>query len=72
MPLIPSPRPHTLRPGRPALLAASALMALGLPAGAQTLRAVMHSDLRVIDPIITTAYITRNHGYMGRCCRALA
>ncbi len=24
----------------------------------------MHSDLRVIDPIITTAYITRDHGYM--------
>jgi len=24
----------------------------------------MHSDLRVTDPIITTAYITRDHGYM--------
>jgi peptide/nickel transport system substrate-binding protein len=24
----------------------------------------MHSDLRVIDPIITTAYISRDHGYM--------
>ena len=24
----------------------------------------MHSDLRVIDPVITTAYITRDHGYM--------
>ncbi|WP_188612520.1 ABC transporter substrate-binding protein [Chelatococcus reniformis] len=24
----------------------------------------MHSDLRVIDPLITTAYITRDHGYM--------
>ena len=24
----------------------------------------MHSDLRVIDPIFTTAYITRDHGYM--------
>ncbi|WP_025031746.1 ABC transporter substrate-binding protein, partial [Nitratireductor aquibiodomus] len=26
--------------------------------------AVMHSGLRVLDPIITTAHITRNHGYM--------
>jgi peptide/nickel transport system substrate-binding protein len=24
----------------------------------------MHSDLRVTDPILTTAYITRDHGYM--------
>ena len=29
-----------------------------------TLRVVMHSDLKVVDPIFTTAYITRNHGYM--------
>ncbi|WP_182417602.1 ABC transporter substrate-binding protein [Bartonella sp. HY038] len=28
------------------------------------LKAVMHSDLRVTDPILTTAHITRNHGYM--------
>jgi peptide/nickel transport system substrate-binding protein len=32
------------------------------PAG--TLRVVMHSDLKIIDPIWTTAYIVRNHGYM--------
>ncbi len=30
----------------------------------KTIRAVMHSPLRVTDPILTTAYITRNHGYM--------
>ena len=24
----------------------------------------MHSDLKIVDPIFTTAYITRNHGYM--------
>jgi peptide/nickel transport system substrate-binding protein len=36
-----------------------------LPAQAQTtLRVVMHSDLKIVDPIFTTAYITRNHGYM--------
>src|SRR5262245_58175437 len=34
-------------------------------AGAQsTLRVVNHSDLKVIDPVWTTAYIVRNHGYM--------
>ena len=40
--------------------------ALALPAAyAQTtLRVVMHSDLKIVDPIWTTAYITRNHGYM--------
>lgn len=31
---------------------------------AETITAVMHSGLRVLDPIITTAHITRNHGYM--------
>ena len=35
-----------------------------LAAGAQTLRMVAHSDLKVLDPIWTTAFITRNHGYM--------
>jgi peptide/nickel transport system substrate-binding protein len=35
------------------------------PASAQTtLRVVMHSDLKILDPIWTAAYITRNHGYM--------
>lgn len=29
-----------------------------------TLRVVPHADLKVLDPIWTTAYITRNHGYM--------
>jgi peptide/nickel transport system substrate-binding protein len=49
----------------------SALVALGAlcaPVTAETkpktLGVVMHSDLRVIDPIYTTAYITRDHGYM--------
>ena len=44
-----------------ALLAAPAPQAM---AAGKTLTAVMHSDLRVIDPGITTAYITRDHGYM--------
>ena len=37
------------------------------PAVAQsnkTLRVAMHSDLKILDPVWTTAYIVRNHGYM--------
>jgi peptide/nickel transport system substrate-binding protein len=30
----------------------------------RTLRFIAQSDLRVLDPIWTTAYVTRNHGYM--------
>lgn len=41
------------------------LVASGATAWAQnTLRVVMHSDLEIIDPIWTTAYIVRNHGHM--------
>jgi len=53
-----------MKPMTFALLAATGL-ALATPAAAQsTLRAVMHSDLKILDPIWTTAYIVRNHGYM--------
>jgi peptide/nickel transport system substrate-binding protein len=53
-------------------LAVAPLLAAGLvvqpvPAQAQdqsVLRIVPHADLRNIDPIWTTAYITRNHGYL--------
>jgi len=31
---------------------------------AKTIKAVMHSDLRALDPIVSSAYITRDHGYM--------
>ena len=41
----------------------TALVSPVLAAG-KTITAVMHSDLRIIDPIFTTAYITRDHGYM--------
>ena len=42
-----------------------AVLGLVGPALAQsTLRVVMHSDLKIVDPIWTTAYISRNHGYM--------
>mgnify|MGYP001315932419 CR=1 FL=1 len=47
-----------------ALVAASAL-AVTAPALAQTvLRVVPHSNLAILDPIWTTAYMSRNHGYM--------
>ena len=54
---------------RKAILAAtcvgSLMVVAAAPALAQTtLRAVMHSDLKILDPIWTTAYIVRNHGYM--------
>src|SRR5215218_10035464 len=45
-------------------LALSTALAFPSMADAKTITAVMHSDLRVTDPIITTAYITRDHGYM--------
>ena len=51
-----------------ALLVACGLGVAGTataPAWAQTtLRVVNHSDLKILDPVWTTAYIVRNHGYM--------
>jgi peptide/nickel transport system substrate-binding protein len=44
-------------------LTAGASTSLGQD-GTTTLKARMHSDLKVLDPIATTAYISRNHGYM--------
>src|SRR5437588_8375845 len=53
---------------RKAILAATcvgSLVAVAAPALAETvMRVVMHSDLKILDPIWTTAYISRNHGYM--------
>ncbi|HZQ02302.1 MAG TPA: ABC transporter substrate-binding protein [Reyranella sp.] len=49
-----------------ALVAAASLAGLAaMPAAqAQTVKAVMHSDVKILDPIWTTAYIQRNFGYM--------
>ena len=56
---------------RRSLLISTALVTAGLGTGpvaaqsdAKTLRVVMHSDLKILDPIWTTAYIVRNHGFM--------
>ena len=40
------------------------LHAPSVSAAETTLKMVAHADLKNIDPIWTTAYITRNHGYM--------
>ena len=55
-----------MKTGFAKLLAAAALLALpcGTASAQVTLKAVMHSDVKIVDPIWTTAYITRNHGYM--------
>ena len=50
-----------------AIVAGGVLMAPAIAAAQDdetTITAVMHSGLRVLDPVITTAHITRNHGYM--------
>jgi peptide/nickel transport system substrate-binding protein len=54
-----------------AAMAAGAFLAGGLtiaagPALAQgkTLKVVQHGNLTILDPIWTTAYVTRNHGYL--------
>jgi peptide/nickel transport system substrate-binding protein len=58
---------HTPRWKRTAIasvLALSAVLATPALAATKTITAVMHSDLRFLDPIITTAYIQRDYGYM--------
>src|SRR5690348_17522272 len=37
---------------------------VALAQGKKVLRFIPQADLRILDPITTTAYITRNHGYM--------
>src|SRR6266567_4245475 len=63
---------HITRWRRPTMASSVALAVLALVAAltsqaiaaGKTITAVMHSDLRIIDPGFTTAYITRDHGYM--------
>src|SRR4051812_33324690 len=54
--------PRFRRAAAAVLLIAAALF--GTAASAQTLRTAMHSDLKVVDPIWTTALISVHHGYM--------
>ena len=54
-----------LRQGAGALLLAlAAALAPAAQGQAQTVTAVMQSGLRVLDPVMTTAFMTRDHGYM--------
>ena len=47
------------------LLVAFALLVNAVPARAETvLRVVMNSDLKILDPIWSGAYVVRDHGYM--------
>ena len=47
------------------LLVAFALLANAVPARAETvLRIVMNSDLKILDPIWSGAYVVRDHSYM--------
>ena len=63
---------HISRWKRPTIVSSVTFSALALwialatpsLAAGKTITAVMHSDLRIIDPGFTTAYITRDHGYM--------
>ena len=66
---------HTMRWKRPTIASALSVLALSVAAlsvaltsqafaAGKIITAVMHSDLRIIDPLFTTAYITRDHGYM--------
>jgi peptide/nickel transport system substrate-binding protein len=46
------------------LLAAAAMLTAEVASAETTLKVVMLSDLKILDPIWTTAYIVRDHGYM--------
>ena len=56
---------HGLRSIAAACIAV-AMVSVASPALAQqkVLKFIPQADLRILDPIATTAYITRNHGYM--------
>ncbi len=47
-----------------ALVVAAAVAMAGSAQAQTTVRVVMHSDLKILDPVWTTAYIVRNHGYL--------
>lgn len=47
-----------------AFLASSLLLPASAQAQGKTLRVVPHANITILDPIWTTAFVTRNHGYM--------
>src|SRR5579872_6351145 len=50
--------------GTAALASPLAVPSIGRAAGTGVLKFVPQSDVAVLDPIWTTAYVTRNHGFM--------
>ena len=55
---------HFMIPNVVKHITTAALLSLPILASATTVTAVMHADLRVMDPIFSTAFLTRDHGYM--------
>ncbi len=47
-----------------ASVAALALPAIGRAQSSRLLKFVPQADLAVLDPVWTSAYVTRNHGYL--------
>jgi peptide/nickel transport system substrate-binding protein len=50
--------------GALSLVLTAAVVAVAPVRAETTLRVAMNSDLKIVDPIWTTVYVTRNHGYM--------
>jgi peptide/nickel transport system substrate-binding protein len=57
-------RQFTVGAGAAALAASAPYRARAAETDKKVLHFIPQSDLRVLDPIWTTAYVTRNHGYM--------
>lgn len=55
---------HFMIPNVVKHITTAALLSLPILVSATTVTAVMHADLRVMDPIFSTAFLTRDHGYM--------
>ena len=54
-----------LKIGRRVVCTLAAVAAFAAPAAAQTtLKVALHSDLKIVDPVWTTALISTHHGYM--------
>ncbi|MCR0985612.1 ABC transporter substrate-binding protein [Roseomonas populi] len=50
--------------GGAALLTSPQILRAQGMGGRKVVRAIMHAPLGVLDPVVTNAYMTRNHGYM--------
>jgi len=55
---------HWLTKGLSATLLAAGLLSAHAAMAETTVTAVMHAGLRVMDPVFSTAFLTRDHGYM--------